>query len=163
MIRNLAFTPNVGNTKSHLFLPTGSCPFLGSYNGQSCPQSYCNVDVLWFRQARDRTTWISVWKMESPFGVKVLEILGFYIETNLRDKTALGLGLDRRINENQVAVGMLNWFAAVGLDDMRLSQLSILPYWWYFSHDFALSNHGMFGNYLGVWWFFVIPHYQIHH
>jgi arginine deiminase len=110
-------------------------------------------DVLWVQQARTDHMDFCM-KMESR-GVKVLEF-GLLLEQTLRDKTARAWVLDRRINENQVGVGMLNDLRS-WLDDMPAEQLSIYLIGGISVHDLPFQSHGMFGNYLGVDGFVIPP------
>lgn len=110
-------------------------------------------DVLWVQQARTDHMDFCM-KMESR-GIKVLEF-GQLLEETVRDKGARNWILDRRINENQVGVGMLNELRS-WLDDMPAEQLAIYLIGGISVHELPFKPHGMFGNYLGGDGFVIPP------
>jgi len=100
-------------------------------------------DVLWVQQARTDHMDFCM-KMESR-GVQVLEF-GQLLQETVRNKKARNWILDRRIDENQVGVGMLNELRS-WLDGMSAEQLAIYLIGGISVHDLPFKPHGMFGNY----------------
>jgi len=102
-------------------------------------------DVLWVQASCDRPHDFCI-ENGKAVGVKVLEIW-LLLETNLaRDKNGAGLGFsNRRINENQVGVGMLNDWRS-GSMYMRLANCLFTLVGVYSVHDLPFQSHGMFGN-----------------